>query len=209
MIEAAGSDAIYWPGRCLMESGNHIFAIGAFKLHPDLAAPKVASDMGTPVQELVVRLYEELRIPICRYLIRMGVPTAGVDDLCQDAFLRFFETLRAGQVVENPRSWIFTVARNAALNTLAVHARTEELDEQSDAVPMDDGNVENAVLQDEKLSRIHRIVEALPTDQRECLRLRAEGFRYREIAGILGVTTSAVAGSLRRGVLRIREAIHE
>jgi len=165
--------------------------------------------MGSPVHDLVVRLYEELRIPVCCYLVRLGVPSPVADELCQEAFLRLFQTLRAGESVANPRSWIFTVARNAGLNARAAQARTGGLDENTDWPAAVDEDAEAALLKDERLARIHRIMEGLPEEQRECLRLRAEGFRYRDIAGILGVSTATVAGVLRRAVLRIREVVHE
>jgi RNA polymerase sigma-70 factor (ECF subfamily) len=165
--------------------------------------------MESPVHELVVQLYEEMRDPVCRYLARLGVPRTALDDLCQEAFLRLFQALRSGKQVPNPRAWIFTVARNSGLNAREAEARTQELDEKADWPQVASADPEAAILKDETLARIHRLVEGLPSDQRHCLRLRAEGFRYREIAGIMGVTVSTVAGSIRRSVLRIREAIHE
>jgi RNA polymerase sigma-70 factor (ECF subfamily) len=36
--------------------------------------------------------------------------------------------------------------------------------------------------------------------EQECLALRSEGFRYREIGGILGIGTSTVADVLRRAL---------
>jgi RNA polymerase sigma-70 factor (ECF subfamily) len=156
-----------------------------------------------------VQLYEELRDPVCRYLARLGVPRTAVDDLCQEAFLRLFQMLREGRQAPNPRAWIFTVARNSGLNAKAAEARTRELDEKDDWPQPGAADPESAILKDEKLARIHRLVQGLPPEQRHCLGLRAEGFRYREIAEIMGVSISSVAGSLRRTVLRIREAIHE
>jgi len=184
-------------------------AIGAFGRVPDLSSGASDSHMEDPVHELVVRLYEELRVPVSRHLTRLGVPPALVADLCQEAFLRLFQALRAGEPVANPPAWIFAVARNAGLNARAAQARTEGLDEHSDWSAAQADDAETAVLKDERMARIHSAMEGLPAEQRECLRLRAEGFRYREIGDIMGVSTSTVAGALRRGVLRIREVIHD
>ena len=183
--------------------------IGAFGRVRDLSSGAIDAHMEGPVHELVVRLYEELRAPVSRHLVRLGVPPGSVDDLCQEAFLRLFQALRTGEAVDNPRAWIFAVARNAGLNARAAQARTEGLDEDSDWLAAEADDAETTVLKDERMARIHHAVEGLPAEQRECLRLRAEGFRYREIAGIMGVSTSTVAGALRRGVLRIREVIHD
>jgi RNA polymerase sigma-70 factor, ECF subfamily len=192
-----------------MDPGDSIVAIGAFGRVSDLASGAIDSHMEAPVHELVVKLYEELRVPVSRHLARLGVPPALVADLCQEAFLRLFQALRAGESVANPRAWIFAVARNAGWNARAAQARLEGLGEDSDWPAAEAEDAETSVLKDERMARIHSAMEGLPTEQRECLRLRAEGFRYREIADIMGVSTSTVAGALRRGVLRIREVMHD
>lgn len=174
-----------------------------------LAGSAIASPMESSLHDLVVQLYEELRDPVCRYVARLGVSPPAADDICQECFLKLFQALRSGQKLDNPRAWVFTVARNAGLNAGSAQSRLQGLDENAAWPETDSANPETAILEDEKLAVIHRIVEQLPSHQRQCLDLRAEGFRYREIAGIMGVSVSTVAGSLRRAVLRIREAIHE
>ena len=52
-------------------------------------------------------------------------------------------------------------------------------------------------------------IAQLPQRQRECLHLRAEGLRYREIAEVLGITTSGVSESLKRAVLRLMNELYE
>jgi len=39
--------------------------------------------------------------------------------------------------------------------------------------------------------------------QRECLHLRAEGFRYREIASLLELSPSTVMDAVRRATLKL------
>jgi RNA polymerase sigma-70 factor (ECF subfamily) len=51
--------------------------------------------------------------------------------------------------------------------------------------------------------RVLAVVEALPEQDRRCLFLRAEGLRYREIAGILDMSLGAVSVSLSRSLARI------
>jgi RNA polymerase sigma-70 factor (ECF subfamily) len=58
-------------------------------------------------------------------------------------------------------------------------------------------------LQKERLRRIHDGLAKLTQLQRDCLTLRVEGFRYREIGEILNVGTSTVAGSLRNAITRL------
>ena len=59
------------------------------------------------------------------------------------------------------------------------------------------------MLRKEKVLRVYAAISMLSAQQKQCLYLRAEGFRYREIAEILGVTISTVAESLRRAIKKL------
>jgi RNA polymerase sigma-70 factor (ECF subfamily) len=47
------------------------------------------------------------------------------------------------------------------------------------------------------------VVLSLTALQRECLHLRAEGLRYREIAELMGISISTVADAVRRASLKL------
>lgn len=68
---------------------------------------------------------------------------------------------------------------------------------------------EAALLQQERMLRLHRAVMQLAPQQQRCVSLRAAGFRYRDIAEITGVNINTVGESLRRAVERIRKALYE
>lgn len=52
-----------------------------------------------------------------------------------------------------------------------------------------------------------RALSLVTPREAECLRLRAEGFRYREIAQVLGIEPGTVGALLARAVARIRETL--
>ena len=54
--------------------------------------------------------------------------------------------------------------------------------------------------------RLLAILRILPEQDRQCLSLRGEGLRYREIAEILGISLGAVSLSLGRSLARIARA---
>ena len=49
-------------------------------------------------------------------------------------------------------------------------------------------------------------MDALPETDRECLYLRSEGLRYREIAQILEISIGSVANCLARSLARLAAA---
>jgi len=60
-----------------------------------------------------------------------------------------------------------------------------------------------AALSADRQRRLLAVFEALSEQDRACLRLRAEGLRYREIARVLGISLGAVSISLTRSLARL------
>ncbi len=180
----------------------------------DLALALPASLLGREgggtlkLEQRVARLFDELREAVFRYLICLNVNATEADEIIQETFLRLYQHLHAGRPTNNLRGWLFRVAHNLAINQrkgrkYVTSPSTEQWTEwertRRDAAP----NPEETLLQKEKMMRLSAGVCTLSAQQKQCLYLRAEGFRYREIAEILGVTVSTIAESLRRAISKL------
>lgn len=162
------------------------------------------------IRDLVTQAFAEWHIDVYRYALSMGLGTATAQEITQESFLRLYVALDKGESIENQKAWLFRVAHNLALNLRAKENRfgpwTPDLEERYvDRC----ANPEQALLDREKLRHLQRAVEGLSEQQRECLHLRAAGFRYREIAEIIGIKTSTVSEFLKRAIERLRKARHE
>jgi RNA polymerase sigma-70 factor, ECF subfamily len=160
------------------------------------------------LEERITQMYDELHDPVYRYLVCRSASPVDADDIIQETFLRLYRHLNAGGREDNMRSWVFRVAHNININELKrrKHLFANPSDElpalemsQADPTP----GPEELFLRREKISRIHAAILTLSEQQKQCLYLRAEGFRYREIGQILGVTISTVAESLRRAIKKL------
>ena len=151
-------------------------------------------------------LFQELRQPLLRYLAGLGLSPDDAQDVVQDAFLSLHKHLSAGGSQANIRSWLFRVAHNRALNNRMNYSRrmAEPLDPVSDTASAD-ATPEQAVLAKEKLQRLANAVRSLAAQEHECLMLRAEGLRYREIGEILGIATSTAADTVERAIKKLAE----
>ena len=67
-------------------------------------------------------------------------------------------------------------------------------------------NPEEQFFHDRRTKRLAAVLAALPETDQYCLRLRAEGLRYREIASALGISLGAVSLSLTRSLGRLVRA---
>jgi RNA polymerase sigma-70 factor, ECF subfamily len=170
--------------------------------------------MQETVEDRVCHAYEKERGTIYRYLVSLGVGRASAQDLTQEAFLRMYVAVRKGGDIQNVRAWLFTVASRLALD-LQREAGRRPWVHDGDEEPMFEGaaaqNVspELALLRREQLAGLRDAVRQLSPQQRVCLHLRAEGFRYRAIADILGVGVPTVAEHLRRALARLRQVLNE
>lgn len=159
-------------------------------------------------QEKVGQLFELLRDPVYLYLKAVVGDSAEAEDVTQEAFLRLYRALHGGQVINNVRFWIFRVAHNLAFKE---RERTERRqgtnlrtwDELTELLPDPGLNPEQRVLQMERFERLHAAMAWLSPQELQCLHLRAEGFRYREIGEILGINTKSAAEFLRRGIKKL------
>lgn len=160
------------------------------------------------LEQEVTRLFELLRDSVYRYLMASFGNAAEAEEITQESFLRLYRYLHSGRTVGNVGSWIFRVAHNLAIDQHRHSKYIEPIDSASwdelcrtrpDAGP----NPEQRAIRKEQFDGFQAALGRLSPQERQCLNLRAEGFRYREIAGILGIRTSTVAESLRRGIHKL------
>jgi RNA polymerase sigma-70 factor, ECF subfamily len=157
----------------------------------------------------VERIYQDARHDVYYYLLSFGLDPGQAQDLAQEAFLRLYKALREGQQIRNERAWIFRVAHNLGIDARAAQRRVQPF-QDGDATPaVAPDNPERKLLDAERRLRVDRAIADLSPQQRQCLLLRAEGLRYREIAETIGVSVSSVAEFLRRAVAKLKRIAHE
>jgi RNA polymerase sigma-70 factor (ECF subfamily) len=171
-----------------------------------LAADKTSGSMT--LSERVHGLFEQLHVPVFRYLLRKTRDSGRAEDITQETFLRLFRHLREDRLLDNPKAWLFTVANNLAVDANRSESHTKDLDETTwkkieESRSGLQADPEKLMLQRERLDRLHIAVLNLTPLQRECLHLRAEGLRYREVANLLKISPSTVMDAVRRATLKL------
>jgi RNA polymerase sigma-70 factor, ECF subfamily len=154
----------------------------------------------------VTTLYRELRKPLLRYLVCLGLTGDEAQDVVQDAFLSLQRHLASEGKQENIRGWLFRVAHNQARNRqTSYHRRFGESLEGEMDFQADQPTPEQRVLENEKFRRLASAIRLLTESERECLLLRAGGLRYREIGEVLGIAVSTVGDTVERAIKKLAE----
>jgi RNA polymerase sigma-70 factor, ECF subfamily len=162
---------------------------------------------------LAVQLFDELRRPLLRYLLSLGLAAEDAEEVVQEAFLALFQHLGRGGSRRNLRGWLFRVAHNVGLKRRMAAKREAPAVALDDVAsrrpdPADAGeDPEQRLLSAQREQRFQAALGALAGQDRWCLALRAEGLPYREIADVLGISLGSVASSLARSLGRLSRAV--
>jgi RNA polymerase sigma-70 factor (ECF subfamily) len=159
------------------------------------------------IEDEIIELFDHLRDGLLRYVVSLGLGAHDAEDVIQEVFLSLFRHLRLGRSRANLRGWVFRVAHNLALKQRQRAQRRqakgvaaeEALERHVDPA----ANPEEQLAKDQQQRHLLLAVAALSEPDQLCLRLRAEGLRYREIADVLEMSLGAVAKSLARSMERL------
>ena len=163
----------------------------------------------TAIEEQVTSAFEEMRDDVYRYLLTLGLPRPQAQDVTQEVFLRLYLALQKGDLIQNRRGWIFRVAHNLGLDWRAKE-RTQPFGPDMEALLRDARpGADASLIERERMKQIGDAWRTLSAQQRQCLYLRAEGLKYREIGEVLGISISTVREFLTRAIAKLQRAAHE
>ena len=161
------------------------------------------------VEQLVDHLFRQSAAQMVATLARALGPDHLdlVEEVVQDALVRALETWPYRGIPENPRGWLFQVARNRALDLLR---RESSLTQKLAALPIEVGSVSDAsndVLADDELAMVFMCCHpALPREAQVALTLKTVcAFSVNEIAAAFLAEPPTIAQRIVRAKRTIAE----
>ncbi len=150
---------------------------------------------GGVFEAAFARLQPSLR----RYLVRLTGDPDLAEDLTQEAFVRLLDQDLPETEI---RPWIFAVATNLVRDTARTRERRRRLLREQNVggghAPPPDLWVERA----EAIAAVREALAKLSERDRQILLLREEGFKYAEIADVIGVVPGSVGTLVARALRR-------
>lgn len=128
-------------------------------------------------------------------------------DVAQETFLKAFRALPGFRREAAFRTWILTIAANAARGALRRSGRRRETDIET-VSPLASGepNPEDDAVMSDEASRARAALDRLPDKQRLSIQLRVdEGLSFREIGDVIGSSEGAARVNYFHGIRRLRE----
>lgn len=149
------------------------------------------------------QLYDRFKGPIFHFLTGMVGREALAEELAHEVFLRVYRTRDSYEPKARFTTWLWTIARNAALDELRkkgeLLARDDGDEAAVDGLTDSDEGAEAKLIGAARREQVERCLAALPARSREAVMLRAAGeHSYEEIAGLMGESLGNVKTLLHR-----------
>jgi len=146
--------------------------------------------------------------PVVNFIFRMLGNAHDADDVAQDVFVRVHQNLDTYRASMKFSTWLFALARNAAIDRLRWRSRHRA--EPIESVPeivASSGTAEDVNAR-EIGDEIAAAVAKLPEDQRTAIVLSEyHGMSYAEIAGVMRCSEKSVESRLYRARQTLRAAL--
>ncbi len=150
-------------------------------------------------------LFRECAADVHAYAISLLGERSAAEDVTALAFERLYRSrARLDRSRGTPRAWLFSIARNAALDELRSRRRRPllELDEGLAGEPSAGDQLERLV----RRATVRDALAALPIRDRELVLLKFHGqLTNGELARALGISESNAGTRLHRALTRLRE----
>lgn len=141
------------------------------------------------------------------------------DDIFQETFVKIITKLQQGKYTPSGKfsAWIMRIAHNVIMDWY----RVQKADKVVDSTKENDlsnisgsevviGNIENQFISSQTLEDIKKMMEHLPTTQREVVFMRYyQEMSFKEIAETTGVSINTSLGRMRYAILNLRKMVHE
>ena len=148
------------------------------------------------------------------YIFFIVKDRALADDLLQETFIKVITKLNEGKYCTNGRfgAWLITVAHNTIMDFYRSSKNDKYLNnidtnefDNAVSISLMDSCIENHYVNQQVLKDVKRMVDMLPTLQREVVFMRFfQQLSFKEIAEITNVSINTALGRMRYAILNLR-----
>lgn len=159
--------------------------------------------------------YQKYRLRVYWYVYRKVCRSADAEDLTAETFLKLYENWNKvySRGENGIMAWVYTVARNGSIDFL--RKNKEKLyrsidDEETDSAAKQFDNFVEEAMDNEDMSNLSRMIADLDDVEQEILALRyGEGFKFGDIAAVIGKNEGACKMILYRAIGKLRNKLND
>ena len=167
-------------------------------------------------REAVSQLLERHTRRVRDYVRMMVKDNDVADDLTQEILIKVVKVLDEGRYTDKGRfqPWLLRIAHNRVLDFFRAQKQVKTINESSvgydilGSKNMAEPSIEEEIISEQRAEEIRALVEELPEEQREVVKMRYyEGLSFKEIAELTGVSINTALGRMRYALINMRQLI--
>jgi RNA polymerase sigma-70 factor (ECF subfamily) len=131
------------------------------------------------------------------------------EDIVQEVMIRIYQEKESKRHIEQPTSYAFRMVYNACMDNLRRRAKDNfETLNGKDVLAIDHANRETEMIAGEEFLRINRLLNSIPAEQAEVLRLRIiDEMSFVEIAEIMKVPVTTIKSRFSYGINKLKTKV--
>ncbi|GIV31907.1 MAG: RNA polymerase sigma factor [Saprospiraceae bacterium] len=155
--------------------------------------------------------FDDIQPKLLPFAYRLTNNLEDARDLIQETALRAFNNREKFEVGTNFRAWVTTIMRNTFINFYRKKRNRATISEPSDSfVFVNDRHAcENKALSNIMMSELYAILDNLDYIYRKPFLLHYEGYKYEEIAEMMGLPIGTVKSRIHFARQRLMEDIRK
>lgn len=138
-------------------------------------------------------------------------------DVFQDTFIKVINSLKMGKYNEEGKfvPWVMRIAHNLVIDYFRSQKKTRSITPTDDFDIFDiisdkEDNAEDEMIKSQIHSDVRMLIEKLPDDQREVLKMRYyKDLSFKEISEITDVSINTALGRMRYAILNLRKLVEK
>ncbi|MCH2033533.1 MAG: sigma-70 family RNA polymerase sigma factor [Tenacibaculum sp.] len=139
------------------------------------------------------------------------------EDVFQDTFIKVIRTLKKGNYNEEGKflPWVMRIAHNLVIDHFRKNNRMPKFNNSDEfdifSIISDNAlNAEKRIIKDQILSDVRNLIEELPEEQKEVLKMRMYmDMSFNEISECTGVSINTALGRMRYALINLRKVIEK
>lgn len=184
----------------------------------NLSDEELVRDFVSGNQKCFDVLIDRHKQKVFSYIFLMVRREELAEDIFQDAFLKVHFNIMRGKYAESGRfaSWVMRIAHNLIID----HFRRQKhfpmvynedhLKDIFNHTQFSDASIEEQLVHDEILKDVANLVELLPDNQKEVVKMRHYmGLSFKEIADETNVSINTALGRMRYALINLRKMMED
>lgn len=139
------------------------------------------------------------------------------DDIFQDTFIKVINTIRKNSYNEEGKflPWVMRIAHNLIIDHFRKQSKiTTKRDTETYSIFSNmldsDLNIENKLIAYQIEDDLHNIIQRLPIDQQEIIKLRLfDDLSFKEISELNNISINTALGRMRYAIINLRKIINQ